>query len=118
LRSRTVVDCWNNLERTLRAAPVKTLDVDVSAVDFCGGAGFALLRYLNMGRMTPGAAVSVRGLATEFQTIFEGFTVKDYDAVHPQDQAKSHPLIEEAGHATRQLVGDFRDQVGFLGGVA
>jgi phospholipid/cholesterol/gamma-HCH transport system permease protein len=118
LSARSVVDCWNTLEQKLRGARVKTLEVDVSGVDFCGGAGFALLRYLNMGKMTPGAKVSIVGLATGFQTIFEGFTSKDYDAFHPLDQAKSHPLIEEAGHATRQLIGDVRDQVDFLGGVA
>lgn len=117
LSARTVVDCWDSLERSLRPARVKTLEVDVSGVDFCGSAGFALLRYLNMGRMTPGASVSVVGLAAEFQTIFEGFTLNDYDAFHPRPQKQSHPLIEEAGHATRQLGGDFRDQVDFLGGV-
>jgi phospholipid/cholesterol/gamma-HCH transport system permease protein len=118
LSSRTVVDCWDKLERSLRGAKIKSLQVDVSGVDFCGGAGFALLRYLHMGKMTPGATISVVGLAAEFQTIFEGFTSKDYDAFHPDDQAKSHPFIEEAGHATRQLLGDLRDQVDFLGGVA
>jgi phospholipid/cholesterol/gamma-HCH transport system permease protein len=118
LSARTVVDCWNSLERELRPAPVKILNVDVSAVDFCGGAGFALLRYLNMGKMTPGATVSVVGLAAEFQTIFEGFTRQDYDAFHPQPLKQRHPLIEEAGHATRQLIGDVREQVDFLGGIA
>ncbi|MGO8699243.1 MAG: ABC transporter permease [Limisphaerales bacterium] len=118
LSARTVADCWKSLEDQLRAGRIKTLEVDVSGVDFCGGAGFALLRYLNMGRMTPGATVSVVGLAAEFKTIFEGFTASDYGAFHPQVQKQSHPLIEEAGHATRQIIGDLREQVDFLGGVA
>jgi len=100
LSARTVPDCWNTLEQKLRPAGVKTLEVDVSGVDFCGGAGFALLRYLNMGKMTPGATVSVTGLAGGFQRIFEGFTSQDYDAFHPHDRAKCRSLIEEAGHAT------------------
>src|SRR5258708_6483239 len=45
LSTRTAVDCWNKLERSLRGANVKRLEVDVRGVDFCGGAGFALLRY-------------------------------------------------------------------------
>jgi phospholipid/cholesterol/gamma-HCH transport system permease protein len=118
LSARSVVECWNSLEQELRRAQIKTLNVDVSAVDFCGGAGFALLRYLNMGKMTPGAAVSVVGLAAGFQTIFEGFTAQDYDAFHPRDQGKSYPLIDETGRAARQLIGDLRDQVDFLGSVA
>jgi phospholipid/cholesterol/gamma-HCH transport system permease protein len=118
LSSRTVVDCWNRLQESLRVGGIKTLEVDVSGVDFCGGAGFALLRYLNMGRMTPGAKVSVVGLAAGFQTIFEGFTARDYDAFHPGEQSRGHPFVEEAGQTTRQLIGDLRDQVDFLGSVA
>jgi phospholipid/cholesterol/gamma-HCH transport system permease protein len=118
LSARTVVNCWDNLEARLRGANVKTLEVDVSSVDFCGGAGFALLRYLNMGKMTPGATVSVVGLAKEFQTIFEGFTARDYDAFHPGDQAKCRSFVEESGDAAGRFLGDLRDQVDFLGGVA
>jgi len=118
LSSRTVAECWHKLEQSLRGAAIKTLQVDVSGVDFCGGAGFALLRYLNMGRMTKGAKVSVVGLAAGFQTIFQGFTAEDYESFHPQDRKRSHPLIEDAGRATRQMLGDLRDQVDFLGGVA
>jgi phospholipid/cholesterol/gamma-HCH transport system permease protein len=118
LSTQSVTDNWDSLAQRLRAAPVKTLEVDVSGVDFCGGAGFALLRYLNMGKMTPGAKVSVVGLAEGFQRIFEGFTREDYQTFYPQRQKKSHPLIEEAGRATRQLMEDVRDQMEFLGGVA
>ncbi len=118
LSARTVVECWNKLERTLRGAAVKKLEVNVREVDFCGGAGFALLRYLNMGRMTPGATVSMIGLADEFQRVFEGFTSQDYDAFHPRVQPRSHPLIEETGAAASHLIGDLREQVSFLGDVA
>ena len=34
------------------------------------GAGFALLRYLNMGKMTPGASVSVVGIGGRVQDNF------------------------------------------------
>ncbi|HEX4119701.1 MAG TPA: ABC transporter permease [Verrucomicrobiae bacterium] len=118
LSARTVPDCWNQLEARLRGAHVKTLEVDVSQVEFCGGAGFALLRYLNMGKMTPGAGVSVTGLAANFQKIFEGFTAQDYDAFHPHARPTWHSLIEEVGHATGHMINDMRGQVGFLGGVA
>ena len=118
LSARTVTDCWDSLERSLNGAQVKALEVDVSGVDFCGGAGFALLRYLNMGKMTPGATVSLVGLASEFQTVFEGFTSRDYDNFRPQVGKRAHPLVEEVGHATGQLIEDFRDQVDFLGGIA
>jgi phospholipid/cholesterol/gamma-HCH transport system permease protein len=58
------------------------------------------------------------GLADGFQRVFEGFTAQDYDEFHPQDQARSHPWIEETGYAASQLIGEIREQVSFLGGVA
>jgi phospholipid/cholesterol/gamma-HCH transport system permease protein len=117
LSARTVADCWTGLEQSLRGAPVKTLKVDVSGVDFCGGAGFALLRYLNMGKMTPGASVSVVGLADEFRTIFEGFTAQDYETILPSPRRIRHPFVEEAGAAADSFIKDASSQVNFLGGI-
>jgi len=48
LNAQTAVACWNNLERNLRTAKIKTLEVNASGLQFCDGAGFALLRYLNI----------------------------------------------------------------------
>src|SRR5271157_6162660 len=62
LNAETTVDCWNQLERDLRGAKISALEVDASGLQLCGGAGLALLRYLNMGKMTPKAGVSVTGL--------------------------------------------------------
>jgi phospholipid/cholesterol/gamma-HCH transport system permease protein len=117
LSARTVVECWNKLDRTLRGASVKKLEVNVRQVDFCGGAGFALLRYLHMGKMTPGADVSVVGLAEGLQTIFEGFTIQDYEAFHLHDRPKCRPFVQEAGQAPRHLMADFRGQMEFVGRV-
>jgi ABC-type transporter Mla MlaB component len=63
LDAQTVVACWDNLEHSLRDAKIETLQVDASGLRFCDGAGRALLRYLNMGRMTPKATVSEIGRA-------------------------------------------------------
>ena len=118
LSTRTVGACWSKLEQHLRVPGLKALEVDVSQVSFCGSAGFALLRYLNMGKMTPGAAVSVRGLAEGFQRIFEGFTAADYDAFHPPHTPRRSPMIEETGRATAQALEDLRGLLEFLGDVA
>lgn len=118
LSTRTVPDCWKKLRQFFAATPVNAVQVDVTGVSFCGGAGFALLRYLNMGRMTPGAAVSMVGLEGRFQKIFEGFTLQDYEAFHPREQKRRHPFIEEMGDETSQLLAELRDQIEFLGSVA
>jgi phospholipid/cholesterol/gamma-HCH transport system permease protein len=117
LDAQTAVACWNNLERNLRAAKIKTLEVNASGLQFCDGAGFALLRYLNMGKMTPDAKISVFGLEAGLEKIFHGFTAEDYEAFHLPAQAKRNPLPEEVGNAVAQASADLREQVAFLGDV-
>jgi phospholipid/cholesterol/gamma-HCH transport system permease protein len=117
LNAQTAVACWNNLERNLRTAKIKTLEVNASGLQFCDGAGFALLRYLNMGRMTPTATVSVLGLEAGMEKVFRGFTAEDYEAFHLPARTKRNALPQEVGNAVAQASADLREQVTFLGDV-
>jgi len=117
LDAQTAVACWNNLERNLRVAKIKTLEVNATELQFCDGAGFALLRYLNMGRMTPDAKISVLGLEAGLEKIFRGFTAEDYEAFYTPARAKRNPMPEEVGNAVAQASADLREQVAFLGDV-
>ena len=110
LNVQTTVPCWDRLEHGLRTAKLEKLDVDASGLRVCDGAGFALLRYLNMGRMTPGASVSVNGLEPGLEQIFRGFTAQDYEALRPPARLKCHPLPEEVGCAVSQAASDLRDK--------
>jgi phospholipid/cholesterol/gamma-HCH transport system permease protein len=116
LDAQTAVVCWSILERNLRASKIKTLEVNASGLRFCDGAGLALLRYLNMGKMTPTATVSVLGLEAGIEKLFRGFTAEDYEAFRPRAQ-KSNSLPEEVGSAIAQASADLREQVTFLGDV-
>lgn len=115
LNAQTAVACWDSLERGLPAAAVTQLEVDASNLDLCDGAGMALLRYLNMGKMTPRATVSVCGLEPGLEKIFAGFTVRDYETCRPAGQIKCHSLPDETGTAVRQMAADLRELVAFLG---
>ncbi|HEV2454312.1 MAG TPA: ABC transporter permease [Verrucomicrobiae bacterium] len=117
LNSRTATDCWNSLEPTLRRSKLQTLDVDADGLEYCDGGGLALLRYLSMGLMTPGATVSMRGLSAGLEQLFHGFTTEDYNALRPSNSVKCHPLPEEVGSGIRQAASDLREQVEFLGNV-
>ena len=118
LDAQTTVSCWNILEQRLCAAKLKTLEVDASGLRSCDGAGFALLRYLNMGRMTPEATVSVLGLEADLENIFRGFTPEDYKAFRPPTRMKCRSLPDEVGYYVRQVTSDLREQVEFVGSVA
>jgi len=115
LTTQTTVDCWHQLERDLRGAKITTLEVDASGLQLCGGAGLALLRYLNMGKMTPHASVSVTGLGTELDQMFRGFTAEDYEAFRPSVKLKCQSLPAETGAAVRQTAADLREVVAFIG---
>src|SRR5580704_14461678 len=62
LNAQSAPACWNRLTHDLFPSKVTALEVDASGLHICDGAGLALLRYLNMGIMTPSASVSVQGL--------------------------------------------------------
>jgi phospholipid/cholesterol/gamma-HCH transport system permease protein len=118
LDAKTTVTCWGRLEQGLLDVKLQTLEVDASGLRACDGAGLALLRYLNMGRMTPGASVTVNGLEAGLEQLFRAFTQADYEAFRPPARVKCHPLPEEVGCAVRQAASDLRKQVEFLGSVA
>jgi phospholipid/cholesterol/gamma-HCH transport system permease protein len=115
LNAETTVACWSQLERDLRSAKISTLEVDASGLQLCGGAGLALLRYINMGKMTPKASVSVIGLEAGLDKIFRGFTAEDYEAFRPDGKVKCQSLPAETGTAVRHITADLREVVAFIG---
>jgi phospholipid/cholesterol/gamma-HCH transport system permease protein len=96
---------------------VTSLEVDASGLQNCDTAGLALLRYLNMGIMTPSASVSVRGLRPELEKNFGLFTLQDYEDFRPHDPRKCHSLPDEAGNAMAHIGADLREQIVFVGRV-
>lgn len=116
LNVHTVPASWNTLEHALRASKLARFEVDASDVQACDAGGLALLRYLGMGLMTPGAAVSVRGLDPEREEHYRMFTLEDYRAFHPQSQM-CRPVPEEVGDAVSKVSSDFSEQVEFIGNV-
>jgi len=117
LDAQTAVGCWNLLEPKLEAVQIKVLEVDAGGLQFCDGAGLALLRYLNMRKMTPSATVSVLGLEPELEKLFLGFTFDDYEAFRSTAGAKRHSLPEEIGESVSLAAADLREQVAFLGNI-
>jgi ABC-type transporter Mla MlaB component len=80
---------WRELDAKFHQTPATTLEVDASGVDYCDGAGLALLHFLGMGGMSaPGAKVTVRGLRPEFENLFKKFTAADYEQNRAQAPVK------------------------------
>src|SRR5438445_5303697 len=116
LDSHSTAAAWRYLERRLSGARVTSMHIDAGALEFCGGSGIALLRYLTTGALTPGAAVTVAGLKDEFQRLFESFTAEDYERFRPKPEPKPH-MAQEAGDAVAAALRDLREQVTFVGSI-
>ena len=117
LDAAATASCWHRLERELAGPGLPALEIDASALEACDGSGIALLHHLQMGGMTPGAAVTVRGLKPEFQKLFEGFSAQDFEAGRRQEHV-IRPVAEEVGIAAVQVARDTREEIAFLGRVA
>ena len=117
LNEQTVVGCWSRLEKELKEKQVETLQVDVSGLGFCDAAGLTLLLYLNMGRMTPQATVSVFGLKAELERILRELTLEEHEAFQPQSATKSDTYVGRTGWKIGQMSRDFQEEMVFLGAV-
>jgi phospholipid/cholesterol/gamma-HCH transport system permease protein len=115
LDTPSVIICWRQLERELTVGKITALQVDVSGLQYCDDAGLALLRYLNMGKMTPSATVSILGLQGEMQQDFVRFSPADFERFRVSGPRERCSLPTEVGNAVAQVSADFREQVVFLG---
>jgi phospholipid/cholesterol/gamma-HCH transport system permease protein len=109
---------WKDLYARLRRSPVSTLEVDATEVEYCDGAGLALLHFLNMGGMLPpGGKITVRGLRPEYHDLFRRFTAEDYQRNRPQPPAPGS-VVEEMGRAVAAQASDLKAEVSFIGEVS
>lgn len=104
---------WRSLESELAGSRMVRLEVDVRRLE-CDSAGLALLYYLSIGGMTPGAAVEVTGLGPDLQHLFGSFSKEDFRVLQEHEPPCSS-IAEDVGVATSAWLADLRQQVEFIG---
>src|SRR5213594_546798 len=107
---------WPNLQSEFARTNVVSLEIDARQLAFCDSAGLALLYYISVGGMTPGATVNLTGLSPELQHLFRSFSTEDFRALREHEPACS-PFVEDVGAATGSWLRDLRQQVEFMGEV-
>jgi phospholipid/cholesterol/gamma-HCH transport system permease protein len=107
---------WRSLESELSGVRVVSLEIDVRQL-VSDSAGLALLYYLSIGGMTPGANVSITGLTPELQHLLRSFSKEDFQALQQHEPTCSF-FVEDVGAATSSWLRDLRQQVEFIGEVA
>jgi phospholipid/cholesterol/gamma-HCH transport system permease protein len=117
LDARSTASLWRELDARLRQSAVSALEVDASGVEYCDGAGLALLHFLSMGGMSaPGSTVTLKGLRPQFMALFQRFSAEDYQKNRPQPPVAG-PVTEELGRAACAVADDFKAEVAFIGEV-
>ena len=106
---------WSNLEKELTGRAISSLEIDVRQLA-SDSAGLALLYYLSIGGMTPGATITLSGLNPELQHLLRSFSKDDFEILQEHEPACSS-LVEDVGAATGSWLRDLRQQVEFIGEV-
>ena len=117
LDAYSIAGVWAQARAALAAAPARRIVVDATAVDYCDGGGVAMLVDLLRQPRGRDAAVSVRGLRAEFQTLLNQFDLSALAV--PAEPAPVHrSTIEEIGRAAAMLGHDMRAMIEFIGATA
>ncbi|HSC99768.1 MAG TPA: MlaE family lipid ABC transporter permease subunit [Casimicrobiaceae bacterium] len=112
LDATTIRDVWAQARRAITGASERRILVDAENVEYCDGAGVAMLVDL-MQQRKPGD-VQVANLKPAFETLLQQFDVQalDHDLDPP---APRRPAVEEIGVIVAGMGEDLRQQIVFIG---
>lgn len=111
----TVAACW---EEAVAAAAnaAGALEADCHAVDYCGGAGFALLAALEEKARARGATMTILGLAPRFRELYEAID-RGKLRESPAPVRGHGGWVADVGYVASERAGDWRAQTEFVGEV-
>ena len=115
LDASTVPAMWDPAHRALADAPTRPVTVDAAAVEYCDGAGIALL--VDLASHPRAAPVEVVRMRPAVSTLYQQFdlTRLERDLDPP---AKPLPVIAEVGRAAFAIGRDLANMVTFIGSLA
>ena len=105
---------WSQaLEKVGQVEP-QTLVVDATGVDYCDGAGMALLVRLQAAQQRSAGQIQIKGLRSEFKQLLRLFDPGNVPGLEPRANSFVR-LVEGVGQTTVKLLKDFKAQVSFAG---
>ena len=114
LDAETTSRLWPQALRKITEIKPQILDVDASDMEYCDGAGIALLLELKNTQEQNNSQIQIKGLRSEFEqlmTLFDPGKISKPE----QDSASFVRLAENVGKATSNLLQDLKSQVSFTG---
>ena len=112
LDASALSELWATVRRAVSDAAARPVVVDAAGVDYCDGAGAALLVDLLRQPRTP--PVVVRNLRAPYDALLGLFDPQRLERdLDPEPQRR--PVIEEIGRAAAGVWSDTRRQIAFVG---
>ncbi|MEP7328289.1 MAG: MlaE family lipid ABC transporter permease subunit [Betaproteobacteria bacterium] len=114
LDAQTIPAVWRDALRALREAGTRPVVVDAAAVDYCDGAGVALL--VDLLRQPSATPLQVTNLKPAFDDLLRQYDPSSLNRdLDPPPAAR--PAVEGIGRHTAGILRDMRDQIVFIGQV-
>ena len=115
LDDETVARCWREAVDAERAAAGGVV-VDCSGVDFCGGAGFALLMAIEEAAKERGRAMRLDGLAPRFRALYDAIDRAKLEKPDVPHRGQGN-WVADIGYSTAMRAGEWREDTEFVGEV-
>ena len=116
LDDAAVAGCWSRALAAARAAR-GGIRVDCARVDFCGGAGFALLMALEETARERGKSFGVEGLADNFRSMYDRIDRKKIEMTDSPSRAQVG-MVTAVGAAVAGRATEWREDTEFIGEVS
>ena len=113
LDDRTVATCWDEGLGAVSRAP-GPVEVDCQGVEYCGGAGFALLAALEDAATTRGVSLRLQGLAPRFRKIYDTIDRTKLQ-VAPAPPRGHGSWVADVGFVATERAADWRAETEFVG---
>ena len=113
LDAATTGTVWRRAETTVKNAKAKDVVVDASGIDYCDGAGIALLVHLRNLQNNAGGTLQIDGLRPEFASLLDDFVPASL--AEPTSRRSRRGAVEEIGEAVVEIWRDIQILVSFVG---
>ena len=113
LDSTTTGSIWGRATAKVKGAKARTVEIDASGIDYCDGAGIALLVHLRR-LQSAGGSLQISGLRPEFAELLE-HSEPEASGEAPRKKAAPSRLAEEIGESTVEVWRDIQTLVSFVG---
>ena len=113
LDAATTGTVWGRAAMEVTKANAKGVVVDASGIDYCDGAGIALLVHLRNLQEKTGGTLQIDGLRQEFASLLDD-SVPEPPA-EPTSQRTHRKLVEEIGEGVVEIWRDIQTLVSFVG---